>query len=133
MQLMVPSAKQVGGSEAPPALDPGGHSVDHFKCYKAKAVGAFTPITVGSVDQFGQSKTFTLKKPNRLCLAVDKNMEGVKDPAALLLCYRAVPVKGQPKHVKRLGVFVNNQFGADQVDTKKETDFCVPTSESPGA
>jgi hypothetical protein len=132
-RLMVPSAKQVGGTAPPEAPDPLSHDVDHFKCYTTKAVGGFSPITVDSVDQFGQSKTFTLKKPTRLCLAVDKDSEGVKDSSAHLLCYLAVPVKGQPKHVKRSKVYVNNEFGPDQVDTKKETELCVPAPPPPPA
>jgi hypothetical protein len=126
-RLMVPSAKQVGGTVPPPAPDLGANPLDHFKCYKAKPVQPFAPIEVGSVDQFGQSKTFTLKKPTRLCLAADKNTEGIVDASARLLCYKAVPAKGQPKHVKQSGVYVNNQFGPDLLDTKKETEFCVPS------
>ena len=132
-RLMVPSAKQHGGTEPPAALDPGAHFVDHFKCYKAKAVGTFAPITIGSVDQFGQSKAFTLKKPTRICLAADKNSEGFKEPTARLVCYQALVVKGEPKHAKVTGLFVNNQFGPDEVDTLKETEFCVPSSENPPA
>jgi hypothetical protein len=113
---------------APP--DPDTHSVDHFKCYKAKAVGPFAPITISSIDQFGQSKAFTLKKPTRLCLAADKNAEGFKEPSARLACYQALPVKGQPKHTKVTGLLLNNQFGPDEVDTLKETEFCVPSSEN---
>ena len=130
-RLMVPSAKQHGGTEPPAALDPLAHSVDHFTCYKAKAVGAFAPITISSIDQFGQSKAFTLKKPTRLCLATDKNDEGFKEEAARLVCYQALVVKGQPKHAKVTGLLLNNQFGPDEIDTLKETEFCVPSSDAP--
>jgi hypothetical protein len=131
-RLMVPTAKRHGGTEPPFEPDPASHPVDHFKCYKAKAVGTFAPITVGTVDQFGQPKTVTLKKPRRLCLAADKDLEGFKDPEAKLLCYQVVVPKGQPKHVKQTGLFLNNQFGPDQVDTLKETEFCVPSLPPPG-
>jgi hypothetical protein len=87
-------------------------------------------VSIGSVDQFGQSKAFTLKKPTRVCLAADKNSEGFKDETARLVCYQALVVKGQPKHVKVTGLFLNNQFGPDEVDTLKETEFCVPSSEN---
>ena len=129
-RLMVPSAKQHGGTVPPAEPDPVAHSVDHFKCYKAKAVGPFAPISIGSIDQFGQSKAFTLKKPTRLCLAADKNTEGFKDESARLVCYQALVVKGQPKHSKVTGLLLNNQLGPDEVDTLKETEFCVPSLEN---
>jgi hypothetical protein len=34
---------------------------------------------------------------------------------------------GEPKHVKVTGLFINSQFGLDEVDTVKESEFCVPT------
>jgi hypothetical protein len=37
------------------------------------------------------------------------------------------PVKGQPEHEKREGIFTNNQFGPLQMDTKKEKELCVPS------
>ena len=81
----------------------------------------------GSVDQFGQPKTFTLKKPTRLCLAADKNSEGVKNGTATATVLPGAAAQGPGEARQASRVFVNNQFGPDQVDTKKETDFCVPT------
>lgn len=43
------------------------------------------------------------------------------------MCYQAKPATGQPKHVKLLGIHVNNQFGPEQLDTVKEEEFCVPS------
>jgi hypothetical protein len=43
------------------------------------------------------------------------------------MCYQAKPATGEPKHVKVLGIHVNNQFGSEQVDTIKEEEFCVPS------
>jgi hypothetical protein len=39
-----------------------------------------------------------------------------------------VPAKGQPKHQSRVGLFLVNQFGAEQADTIKEEELCVPTN-----
>jgi hypothetical protein len=58
---------------------------------------------------------------------VDKEGEGIKNDAAHLMCYQAKPAEGQPKHVKVLGIHVNNQFGAEQLDTIKEEELCVPS------
>jgi hypothetical protein len=43
-----------------------------------------------------------------------------KNPATHLMCYLAKKAKGEPKHVKVLGIHVNNQFGPEQLDTVKE-------------
>jgi hypothetical protein len=59
---------------------------------------------------------------------VDENGEGIDQPDALLLCYQAKPGSGQPKHVKRSGLHVANQFGVERLDTAKEEDLCVPSS-----
>ncbi len=131
-RLMVPTAKS---HVAPPAEpDPGKHQVDHFKCYGAKVTAGmpkFQTITgVRVVDQFDQPKDVDLKKITRLCLPVDKNGEGIPIPSQRLLCYQAVPPKTEPKHVKVLGVFINNQFDEAEVDTIKETELCVPSSEN---
>jgi hypothetical protein len=69
-----------------------------------------------------------VKKPKHLCLPVDKNGEGIDDPSTLLVCYKAKPARGQPKHAKRTGVTTVNQFGSEQLDTVKEDELCVPSS-----
>jgi hypothetical protein len=79
-------------------------------------------------DEFAAARTLDLKKPKRLCVAVDKNGEGVPDPEAVLLCYKAKPAKGQPKHEKRKGVYVGHQFATGQLDTVGEQELCVPSS-----
>jgi hypothetical protein len=58
---------------------------------------------------------------------VEKNGEEKKNPDTHLMCYQAKPAVGQPKHVKVLGIHVNNQFGPEQLDTIKEEEFCVPS------
>lgn len=88
-------------------------------------------ITVRVLDQFSQEKDLDLKKPIRFCESADKNGEGRTDPNAKLVCYKAVPRKGQPKHVKVTGLFINNQFGPDELDTVKESEFCIPAFDIP--
>jgi hypothetical protein len=48
------------------------------------------------------------------------------------LCYQAKAAKGEPKHVAVQGIFVNNQFGPEQLDTVKEEDLCVPSIKQVG-
>ena len=137
-RLLVPTAKDLNNPVDPPDND--AHSVDHYKCYKVKVTPGtpkFEPILGVKVeDQFieaqsGQPKLFDLKKPTTLCTPVRKEVDGeiteIKNPDIHLMCYQANPAKGQPKHVKVLGIHVNNQFGPEQLDTVKEEELCVPS------
>jgi hypothetical protein len=131
-RLLVPTTKQHGGTSPPAPPDTGDPLVDHFKCYKTKVISAeASQITVRVLDQFSQEKDLDLKKPIRFCESADKNGEGRTDPNAKLVCYKAVPHKGQPKHVKVKGLFINNQFGPDELDTVKESEFCIPAFDIP--
>jgi hypothetical protein len=132
--LLVPTAKTLT-QPGPPPPDPLGHAVDHYKCYRVRVTpGTPLPATDRKVtvqDQFeAPAKYLTLRKPRHLCLPVDKNGEGIKNPAAHLLCYAAKPARGEPKHIRREGVFVNNQFGALRMNTVKEREFCIPSIKS---
>jgi pimeloyl-ACP methyl ester carboxylesterase len=131
--LLVPSAKDLNTS--PPL--PGPNAVDHFKCYKIKVTRQtpkFAGTTVSIADQFTATdavpdgrKLLAVKTAKHLCLPVDKNGEGIKNPLGKLLCYKAKPAKDEPKHVPRTNVRVNNQLGALTVDTKKEAELCLPS------
>jgi hypothetical protein len=94
-RLLVPSSASEVAPIGPPNRTQ--HGVDHFKCYAVKVgsgSGAFPKgLSVRLADAFGQEKLFALKKPTRLCLAADKDLQGVDDPDANLLCYAAKPVK----------------------------------------
>jgi cysteine-rich repeat protein len=102
--------------------------VDHFKCYRVKKPKGFQPITaVPVVDQLAQPKLYDLKKPATLCAPVDKEGEGIKEEESFLVCYRAKPAKDEPKHTAVEGVYLENAFGPERVDTKVESTLCVPT------
>jgi hypothetical protein len=133
-QLLVPTAKSL--TSEPPAPNPAAHEVDHYKCYKVKEDEAseFTPIAdVLLKDQFieaqlgGEPKLFDLKKPTRLCNPVEKNGGEIKHPVNHLICYKAVRQRGQPAHESMVGLFVNNQFGPERLDTLTEEELCVPS------
>ena len=123
-RLLVPSTKSI----IVPLSDTT-HNIDHYKCYKAKTSKG-TPKFVGaffsSQDQFEPAKGYDLKKITRVYLPVDKNGEGIINPAWNLLCFSAKPAKGEEKHEARTRIHTNNQFGPEIVDTKKEDDLCLP-------
>jgi hypothetical protein len=127
-RLLVPSAKS--HTVQPAAPDPATHNVDHYRCYKVKPTkGAPTPYKgqlIVLTDQFAAGRSFDIKKPSLLCNPVDKNGEGIKDNARHVLCYAVKVSKKQPKHQKQLGLYVTNQFGPGQLDTKKENVVCLP-------
>ena len=133
-QLLVPTAKSEAGPV--PAPDSAQHNVDHYNCHAVKMseeAGRFPRgLQMQVVDQFNQPTLYDIKKPTRLCAPVDKNGE---DPGAEmhtdhLMCYQAKAARGQAKHQKVLELFVNNQFGASQVDTLKEYELCLPSTKT---
>jgi len=129
--LMVPTVKDLA---TPPPL-PGAFSVDHFACYKVKASKdkpKFTPVLGLPIeDQFG-TMTVNVKKPKYLCNPVDKNGEDPSAPThpGHLMCYQ-VKQADLAKFVKKVGVFVNNQFGPETLDVKKPSELCVPALKNP--
>lgn len=59
---------------------------------------------------------------------MNKNGEGINNPTANLLCYKA---KGSvPKHTRRIGVHVTGQFGSEVIDTVKEDEICIPSAKA---
>ncbi|MGB4336342.1 MAG: hypothetical protein WBJ41_15995 [Chromatiaceae bacterium] len=152
-QLLVPSAKSLTDPTDPLTAT----AVDHFKCYDIKVnknrcegdstlkcnsdadcasagpcnFGFPKGTTVTVKDQFTDpSKAFELKAPSQLCNPVNLDGEGIQALDNHLLCYPVKPVKGEPAHVKRTGVHVNNQFGPLVLDTVKEEELCVPTQKT---
>jgi hypothetical protein len=118
--LLVPSAKSLTGPPAP-LVNP---ATDHFKCYRVRS--AKTQV-LGLVltDQFG-TLTYDVKKPLRLCVAADKNFEGVPDPSAALLCYKGRQVS-LPTFRGITPIYINDQFGAVTTSVDHLREFCVPS------
>jgi hypothetical protein len=120
--LFVPSAKSLTDPPAPLA-DPG---VDRFQCYRVRG-GRTRVAGVQIVDQFG-TLTVDVRKPFRLCTAVDVNGQGFIEPAANLLCYILAPTPGSPTFRGPSGqVFVNDEFGADAFTVNHTRELCVPS------
>ena len=119
-RLLVPTLKDLASPvDLPSPFTP---PIDHFKCYKVRKTKKrpkFKKFTVTVQDQFINT-TLLVKKPKRLCVPVDKDGGGIIDQATHLMCYRVKKVK---KKVE--GIHVNNQFGPEQLDTKKVEELCV--------
>jgi len=144
-RILIPASKDDNPASplpAPPVF--ANHNVDHYKCYAAritKGTNAFPGGFQATVEDQWETdgKLYELKKlrprllPKLLCLAVDKNGEGIKNANANLVCYQAQPAKGEPKHVKRVGVGFADQFIAHRLDSRKEELLCVPSLVDPPA
>lgn len=131
--LLVPAAMDLATTPSPP--DPTAHAVDHSKCYKARVTKG-TPkfprgVEVRVADELtSPAKRLLVKKVRRLCVPVDKNGEGIRNPAGALVCYQARPASGQPRHQRRT-VFASDQFGPGTVATIKEDELCIPSLMNP--
>lgn len=90
---------------------------DHFMCYAAKqskgfpafgkvepkkvyaalddVLGLSNPQGLNPADFPGSAGTYQIKKIKDVCLAANKNGEGVSDPDAALVAYQVSPQKGQ--------------------------------------
>lgn len=123
--LLVPSAKSL--EAPPPQITP---AIDHFQCYTVKGAKArVSHVTV--VDQFG-TMTLDVKRPSRLCTAVDKRGEGILDPFANLLCYTVRPAKGTNAFRGPTGpVYVANQFGPDTLAVNHGRELCLHSLVNP--
>ena len=110
------------------------HAVDHYKCYRVKVTPG-TPLAavdrkVTVQDQFTPEKLYTLRRVRHLCLPVNKNGEGIKNPDVHMLCYRGHRARGEIHFIPRRGVFTNNQFGDLRIDAIRENEFCIPSRKS---
>ena len=121
-RLLVPTTKSL---DAPPdLLDP--FFVDHFKCYRI-AYAKYRASGIQITDQFGDL-TIDIKKPVHLCLAAEKNGEGIFDPSQTLMCYL---VRGIQPPAAPAQVMTNNQFGPDAFPFYGPREFCVPSVLNP--
>ena len=71
-------------------------------------------------------RRFTVKSPSRLCVATGENLTRLHNPAGHLLCYAVKLIRGEPKHTKQRGLYLENGLGATRVDTVHESELCLP-------
>ena len=123
--LLVPSAEN---AIVPPAA-PSATDVGAYKCYKVKVTpktqkfpaDAHARITDGLSSP---GRQFSLKRPRHLCIPT-----GLNGPAATnapLVCYTVRLAKGEPRHVRKGGLFVANELEAGRVNTRREAELCLP-------
>lgn len=94
-------------------------ALDHFKCYEAK--GNPPNVAVDLQDQFGAESGILVEKPEFFCNPVDKNGEGIRNPAAHLTCYK-IKANGEERNV-----VTTNQFGEQTLEVEKSELLCVPS------
>ncbi len=126
-RMFVPTSKSLAGIPAPPTFP----ALDHFKCYKI----AFAKTRVPAVkidDQFG-SITVDVKKPLHVCVAADKNGEGIPSPGQVAMCYQVRTTSGTPPPQKHLPntLYINEQFGSYALEVFGPRELCVPSTLTP--
>jgi hypothetical protein len=109
-------------------IAPGPIDGDHFRCWEASdPSGTSLGIGVDLVDQF-QGFSTVLGDPFRICNPVDKNGEGIDDPATHLVCYNFTPAGG----FLGIPVPIANQFHAlANVDIEHPFALCAPSTKMP--
>jgi hypothetical protein len=123
-RLLVPTAKSLAGTPAPPMFP----ALDHFKCYKI----AYAKTRVSGVkidDQFG-TVTVDVKKPLHVCVPVDKNGEGIPSPGQAAMCYLVRTTSGTPPPQKHLPntLYTTHQFGSAALEVFGPRELCVPST-----
>ncbi len=122
---MVPAGKSLVPDPVPGL--PTGTLVDHYRCLRARTSRGAPKFPRGIVvtvtDQFG-TRQVHVRKPAKICVATDKNGEGVHRPGSRLLCYKIKPVP----RTSQTGVQATDQFGTLIFDVKKEAELCVPAA-----
>jgi hypothetical protein len=113
-------------------------NIDHFECYKVRAIPRFDSRVVTLGDQFETKETVVIK-PKLLCNPVDKNGEGILNPEGHLVCYTIKDADGQPKF-SLVDLEMEDQFSDDTLvlfrgECRKSSVLCVPSTKrlaSPG-
>ena len=97
-------------------------AIDHYKCYQAQG---YAPLeTVNLEDEFGKEPKVWVGKPAFFCNPVNKNGEGILNPAVHLTCYQ-IESKGEKRDV-----VVENQFGEQTLTVEEPGLLCVPSGKT---
>ena len=103
-------------------------TTDYFKCYDVeptRSTPKFSKTQVSVEDEFGQPTILEIRKPKYLCNPVSTDGSEIQNPKDHLLCYKAKRAKGEARFRKVRGIHTLSQFGALELDAKKEKEFCV--------
>jgi hypothetical protein len=105
------------------------HAVEDFACYKVKESRngpRFEKTTLSIADGLAPApRDLLAKKPAYLCTPTARDGQAVADPAGHLVCYKARPGKGEPKHAAVEGLHSADALGSLTLDTRKELLFCA--------
>ncbi len=71
-----------------------------------------------------------MKKPLHVCVAADKNGEGIPSPGQVQMCYLVRTTSGTPPPQKHLPntLFTNDQFGVAALEVYGPCELCVPST-----
>jgi len=71
-----------------------------------------------------------VKKPLHLCVAADKNDEGIPTPGQVEMCYLVRTTNGTPPPQKHLPntLFTTHQFYSDALEVFGPRELCVPST-----
>jgi cysteine-rich repeat protein len=108
--------------------------VNHHLCYRTRRTpgsAAFVPVMpVGLANAF-EGGIFGVMRHRSLCTPVDKNNEGMVDPALHLNSYTLRHLAGAPPS-PLLGLEMRDQFGTLTVDLRARERFLVPAHKTLG-
>jgi len=140
-RLLVPTASDRQTPVLPP--DPNTHEVDAYQCYRVRVTPGTPGVPSGTripvVDQLNQPTIVEVRKPTRLCLPVSVDGSPIENPFGHLMCYKVKRASGQPRHVRVLGIYANNQLenenpgGPGRLTTTREDELCMPAVINPSA
>jgi hypothetical protein len=114
---------------APGAVEVIEHTnIDHYKCYQGSDLKTpkFVKQALTTTDQLTTDDPNLVLNLKFVCAPVDKNGEGINDPAAHLACYglKAQPLDQEPK------LLVSTQFQMTQFQANKPKLLCVPATKT---
>ena len=104
--------------------------VDHYQCYKAKAVVPFIPVLGVTMTDAFETGAFDVRKVKHVCNPADKNGEGIIDQTLHEGSYQIKRTATTPKHIRQTNKLVVNQLGQLRLDTTRPDLLLVPASKS---
>ncbi len=125
-RLLIPTGMSFSSTPLAPDLDD--HLLDHYKCYKVRDARGFPKMPRGMIasvaDPF-EDRLYELRRAQHLCLPVDQDGLGIKQPQRSILCYQVRKARGETTHLKRKGIHTADFIGRLIQDSKKEESLCV--------
>lgn len=109
----------------PTVTPPPGGTLDHYKCYQGIDLKTppFSQRTADTADQLSD-ETVGVRRVKFVCVPVNKNGEGINDPAAHLVCYQTSAAGLAPRPV----VEVSSQFQTSRFELKRPKLLCLPAT-----